>query len=232
MFALRKSNERGFADHGWLKSRHTFSFADYYDPDHMGFRALRVINEDRIEGGTGFGMHGHRDMEIISYVVQGALEHKDSKGNVAVIKPGDVQRMSAGTGVMHSEYNKMPESDTHFFQIWILPDRPGTSFGYGQKSFADDLNTKDLVLVVSKEGREGSISINQDADLYISRMKKGKEFAFPIRPSRHVWLQVIQGHLNINGHVLETGDAVKVSQEQSLQVSAQEDSEFMLFDLA
>ncbi|WP_373998054.1 pirin family protein [Bdellovibrio bacteriovorus] len=232
MFELRKSNERGFADHGWLKSRHTFSFADYYDPEHMGFRALRVINEDRIDGGSGFGMHGHRDMEIISYVVKGALEHKDSKGNVAVIKPGDVQRMSAGAGVMHSEYNKSPDTETHFFQIWILPDRHGTEFGYGQKSFEEDLNSKDMVLVISKEGREGSISINQDADLYISRMKAGKNLEFKMRPSRHVWIQAIKGQINVNGQTLEIGDALKISQEQVLNMSANQDSEFMLFDLA
>lgn len=232
MLTIRKSKERGYADHGWLKSRHTFSFADYYDPEFMGFRSLRVINEDRIAGGTGFGMHGHRDMEIISYVVDGGLEHRDSKGNIAVIKPGEVQRMSAGTGVMHSEYNKLPDRDTHFFQIWILPDRAGTAFGYGQKSFEEDLNSKDMVLVVSRDARDGSIGINQDADLYAARMKIGKTLEFKPRSGRHLWLQVVKGQIEINGTSLEVGDAASSSDEPLWKIAAKSDAEILLFDLA
>ncbi len=232
MLEIRKSTERGVADHGWLKSRHTFSFADYYDPKQMGYRSLRVINEDRIQGGTGFGTHGHKDMEIISYVISGALEHKDSKGNVTVIKPGDVQRMSAGTGVQHSEYNQSPEQEAHFFQIWVLPDRAGTEFGYGQKSFEHDLNSKDIVLVISKDGREGSININQDADLYISRLKSGQNLNFTVRSGRYVWLQTIKGQVTVNNQLAEIGDGVKVSSEELLQIQASQDSEIMIFDLA
>lgn len=231
MLKIRKSTERGFADHGWLKSRHTFSFADYYDPQNMGFRNLRVINEDRIQGGTGFGMHGHRDMEIISYVVKGGLEHRDSKGNVAVIRPGEIQRMSAGAGVMHSEYNKMPDEETHFFQIWITPDRAGTDFGYGQKSFEEPLKHQDLVLVISKTGRDGSISINQDTDIYASRVEKGTEVNFDVRLGRHIWIQTIKGSLSINGSELQMGDAAFSSEERALKIVANEDAEFLLFDL-
>lgn len=231
MFKIRRSQERGFADHGWLRSLHTFSFANYYDPQHMGFRNLRVINEDRISGGSGFGMHGHRDMEIISYVVQGSLEHKDSKGNVAIIRPGEVQRMSAGGGVMHSEYNHSASEEAHFFQIWITPDRAGTEFSYGQKSFEAELNSQDLVLVVSKTGRNGSISINQDVDLYASRLRKGKQVDFNIRSGRHIWLQVVKGKVQVNETELAVGDAISSSDVANLQVLANEDAEFLLFDL-
>ncbi len=189
MLQIRKSDERGLANHGWLNSRHTFSFADYHDPKFMGFRTLRVINEDRIEGGKGFAKHGHKDMEIISYVVKGALQHEDSMGTKAIIRPGEVQRMTAGTGVMHSEYNAKLNDETHFFQIWIQPKAINAAPGYGQKSFETELNAKKSVLVVSQDGREGSISINQDADMYISRLNKGDDFEFKLRPSRGAWLQ-------------------------------------------
>lgn len=232
MLQLRKSEERGYADHGWLKSRHTFSFANYYDPRHMGFKNLRVINEDRIAGGTGFGAHPHQDMEIISYVVEGALEHKDSMGTVAVIKPGEVQRMSAGTGVIHSEYNAQRDKETHFFQIWIMPNERGVKPGYGQKSFEADLNSKKLVLVVSNDGRDGSISIRQDADMYVSRLKAGDELNFGIRQGRGVWVQVIKGNLKVGDEFLNIGDAFSSQEAQGLNITATENSEFILFDLA
>lgn len=232
MLQLRKSQDRGIANHGWLKSKHTFSFADYYDPEHMGFRSLRVINEDRIEGGSGFGAHPHRDMEIISYVVKGALEHKDSMGTQTIIKPGEVQRMSAGTGVVHSEYNAQPHDETHFFQIWIQPKTRGGNPGYGQKSFESDLNSKKLVLVISPDGRDGSISIKQDADMYISRLSKDDDLEFKVRPTRGAWVQVVSGNLTVNGKDLTTGDALSFQDEELLKFKANDNSEFILFDLA
>ena len=232
MFTILKSENRGNADHGWLKSRHTFSFADYYNPQYMSFRNLRVINEDRIAGGTGFGMHGHKDMEIISYVVSGALSHADSTGNKTVIRPGEVQRMSAGTGVAHSENNTNENEDAHFFQIWITPNKTGAPFSYGQKSFEEDIKNKDMVLVISETGRDGSISINQDADLYISNLKKDKAVDFIINSGRHVWIQMVRGSIDVNGEQIKTGDGLRTSKEQLLKIKALDDSEYMLFDLA
>lgn len=231
MFTIRRSNERGFANHGWLKSRHTFSFADYYDPKHMGFKSLRVINEDRIDGGTGFGAHPHRDMEIISYVISGALEHKDSMGNVAQIKPGEVQRMSAGTGVVHSEYNAFPNEETHFFQIWILPNQTGTTPGYGQKSFEEKIHSEKMALVVSQDGRDGSITIKQDADMYISRLKEKETVEFNLKAGRGAWVQIVKGKIRIGDEELSTGDALSTTEAQLLSFKALEDSEFILFDL-
>jgi redox-sensitive bicupin YhaK (pirin superfamily) len=232
MLQLRKSEERGLADHGWLKSRHTFSFASYYDPKQMGFHSLRVINEDRIEGGTGFDSHPHRDMEIISYVISGGLEHKDSMGTKAIIRPGEVQRMSAASGVVHSEYNASHDVETHFFQIWIQPKSRGGTPGYGQKSFEADLNSKKMVLVVSEDARDGSIGIKQDADLYISRLKNGEQNEFKLRPTRGAWIQVIKGQIKVNDKELSAGDAASFEDEDLLKFAALEDSEFMLFDLA
>lgn len=232
MMQLRKSDERGLANHGWLKSRHTFSFAGYYDPKFMGFRSLRVINEDRIEGGTGFGKHGHRDMEIISYVVEGSLQHEDSMGTKAIIHPGEVQRMTAGTGVMHSEYNAQPDKETHFFQIWIQPKTNNAAPGYGQKSFEKELNTKKSVLVISQDGRDGSISINQDTDMYISRLKKDEDFEFKLRANRGAWLQVVQGKMNVNGQDISSGDAVSFENAELLKIKAKDKTEIILFDLA
>ncbi len=232
MLQLRKSDERGTAFYGWLKSRHTFSFADYHDPKFMGFRSLRVINEDRIEGGSGFGAHPHRDMEIISYVVSGALEHKDSMGTIATIRPGEVQRMSAGRGVVHSEYNQQKDQETHFLQIWIVPNHKGGSPGYGQKSFADELKSGKLVLVVSHEGREGSIRIEQDADIYLARMKKNETLDFQIRPKRGVWVQMIKGQASINSRPLNAGDGLAVEDEGLLKITTGDEAELMLFDLA
>ena len=232
MLTIKKSNDRGYADHGWLKSRHTFSFADYYNPEAMGFGPLRVINEDRIAGGTGFPTHGHRDMEIISYVVKGALKHKDSQGNETSILPGEVQRMSAGTGVAHSEYNKQTDDETHFFQIWIQPSQKGLPFSYGQKSFEEDLKKKDLVLVISPDGREGSIAINQDANLYLSKLEANKQVEFTPKAGRHTWVQVVRGPVTVNGEQLEVGDSISTSDTTALKISAAAEGEVMLFDLA
>lgn len=229
---IRRSADRGFANHGWLKSRHTFSFANYLDPEHMGFRSLRVINEDRIDGGSGFGAHPHRDMEIISYVLEGALEHQDSMGNRTVIKPGEVQRMSAGSGVVHSEYNQMANEKTHFFQIWIMPHTHGGNPGYGQKSFEAELNAQAKVLVVSGDGREGSIPIQQDADIYLSRQKQGDRLEIPVRRGRGIWLQVVRGQVTANQQSLETGDALSAEGEGILALQASADAELMIFDLA
>lgn len=237
MYKIRKSNDRGKGEHGWLHSKHTFSFADYRDPEHMSFKNLRVINEDRIDGGTGFGSHPHRDMEIISYVISGALEHKDSMGNSTIIKPDEVQRMSAGSGITHSEQNHMSDQQTHFFQIWIVPNEKSGNPSYAQKIFTDDFANKNKVLVISKDGREGSLSIKQDADLFISRIKSQQKVIHEIKSGRGVWLQIIDGkvcaELNANIIDLETGDGLAIENESLLQllcVSA--NAEFLLFDLA
>jgi redox-sensitive bicupin YhaK (pirin superfamily) len=231
MIEVRRSQDRGQAHHGWLKSLHTFSFADYYDPGQMGFRALRVINEDRIQGGSGFGSHPHRDMEIISYVISGALEHKDSMGNRVVIRPGEVQRMSAGTGVVHSESNHFPDQETHFFQIWIQPQSRGGQPSYGQKSFESELSQDKLVLVVSQDGREGSLEIRQDADIYLSRLSGGDLVEFRLRSGRGAWVQVLKGEIQLNEQTLVMGDAARVDSESLLKMKALTPSELMLFDL-
>lgn len=226
-----KAASRGHADHGWLKSHHTFSFADYYDPKRMGFGPLRVVNEDFVAPGTGFGKHPHRDMEIITYIVAGELEHQDSMGNKAIIRPGEVQRMSAGTGVMHSEYNPSVENSVHLYQIWIKPTEMGVTPGYGQKSFDAELNSKDIVLVASREGRDGSISMNQNSDVYVSRLKAGKELNFAVKENGKVWVQVAKGNATINGESVSAGDAVAVDQKSELKFKASGDSEFIIFDL-
>lgn len=232
MISIRRSRERGHADHGWLQSLHTFSFADYFDPKHMGFRSLRVINEDRIAGGSGFPTHPHRDMEIISYVVEGELEHQDTLGNSTRIRPGEVQRMSAGTGVRHSELNARSDRATHFFQIWIMPDRPGHEPGYGQKSFEEALAEKSLVLTVSRDGREGSIAIHQDADLYVARPKPNVPVHFEPKPGRHVWIQVVRGDVRVNDEALLAGDGLAASGESRLVIESSAESEILLFDLS
>ena len=232
MIQVRRSNERGYADHGWLKSFHTFSFADYYDPEHMGFRSLRVINEDRIAGGTGFGSHPHRDMEIISYVVQGGLRHKDSMGKEAIIKPGEVQKMSAGTGVVHSEYNHLEQEETHFFQIWIQPALRGGAPSYGQKSFQDHLDSQDIVHVISPDGQDGTLAIGQDAHMHISRLPSQKSLTYELNPGRGLWVQVVKGKVAAGEHTLTAGDGFSVEELPSVSVQAQADSELLLFDLA
>lgn len=231
MIKVRKAEERGHANHGWLDSYHTFSFADYYDPKAMGFRVLRVINEDTIDGGAGFPMHGHRDMEIITIVREGALEHKDTLGTSSVIRPGDVQRMSAGTGIKHSEFNHSANEKAHLFQIWIMTDKEGHKPGYEQKSFTDELKNQKMVLVASKDGRHGSLSMNQNADLYCGHLDKDGDLKWEIPEGRHVWLQMMKGDLQVDGEKLKGSDAMAVSNEKVLKMSSQNGAEFILFDL-
>ena len=232
MIALRKSGERGHADHGWLDSHHTFSFADYYDPREMGFATLRVINEDRVQGGRGFGTHPHRDMEIISYVLDGALEHKDSMGTGSVIRPGDVQRMSAGTGVSHSEYNHSPSEQVHFLQIWIEPKRRGVKPSYEQKNFPREEKKGRLRLVASPDGANGSVQINQDAWIYAAVLD-GEDAATYALPSGHnAYVHVARGRVSVNGQALEAGDGAKITAEPRLRFADGQDAEILLFDLA
>jgi len=232
MLELRRAGERGYADHGWLRSFHTFSFADYYDPRHMGFGALRVINEDRIQAGTGFGTHGHRDMEIISYVLDGALAHEDSMGNGSSIVPGDVQRMSAGRGVMHSEYNHAPDGVTHFLQIWIEPSVRGIDPSYEQKHFAPGDKRGRLRLVASPDGRDGSVTIHQDAALYAALLDGAERATHALAPGRRAYVHVARGRLSVNGQTLEAGDALKLSAEPQVVLERGVDAEVLLFDLA
>ena len=217
---IRRADERGFADHGWLRSFHTFSFADYYAPAHMGFRALRVINEDRVEGGKGFGTHPHRDMEIVSYVLSGRLEHKDSMGTGSVIRPGDVQRMSAGTGVTHSEFNGSATEPAHFLQIWLLPDSRGHAPSYEQKHFTEDDRQGRLRLVVSKDGREGSLTLHQDASIFASLLGSGDRVAHQLPPSRYAWLHVARGKVEVGAHELAAGDAAAFEQGGEIAIWA------------
>ena len=232
MITIRKADDRGHADHGWLDSRHTFSFADYHDPRQMEFRSLRVINEDRVEAGQGFGTHPHRDMEIISYVLEGALEHKDSMGTASVIKPGEVQRMTAGTGVLHSEYNPSRSEPVHFLQIWIFPEKKGLKPGYEQKAFAPEERSNRLKLVASRDGRDGSLTIHQDAELYTTLLSKGSSVAHPLKSGRFAWVQVARGAVTLNGKALKAGDGASVSGEKSLELTATADAEVLIFDLA
>ena len=232
MITIRKAQERGHANHGWLDSFHTFSFADYYDPGEMGFGTLRVINEDRVAPGKGFGKHPHRDMEIISYVLEGALEHKDSMGTGSVIRPGDVQRMSAGTGVLHSEMNPSPDEPVHFFQIWLLPAKRGIEPTYEQKRFEDAEKQGRLKLVATQDAREGTVTINQDVDLYAGVFAPGDAAHLPMRPGRHAWVQVARGNVTLNGTPLSQGDGAAVSEEAALDLSATSAAEVIVFDLA
>jgi len=229
---IRRANERGFADHGWLRSFHTFSFADYYAPAHMGFRSLRVINEDRVQGGKGFGTHPHRDMEIISYVLSGALEHKDSMGTGSVIRPGDVQRMSAGTGVTHSEFNASPTETVHFMQIWLLPSSRGIAPSYEQKHFSEQDRQGRLKLVASADAREGSVAIHQDASLFASLLAPGERVAHDLAQGRYAWLHVARGKVEVAGVELSAGDAGAFEQGGEIALVAGEPSEVLLFDLA
>ena len=232
MIVRRPSDARGRANLGWLDSRHTFSFAEYHDPAHMGFRALRVINEDRVKPAQGFGTHGHRDMEIISYVLEGELAHRDNMGTGSVIRPGDVQRMSAGSGVLHSEMNPSPTDPVHFFQIWVLPESRGIPPGYEQKRFENGEKQGRLRLVGSRDGRDGSITIHQDVDLYAGLFKPGEGAQLPLRPGRHAWIQVARGEVMVNGETFQQGDGAAVSDEPALEVEATADAEILVFDLA
>ena len=232
MLTLRRSQERGYADHGWLKSFHSFSFAGYYDPAHMGWGNLRVINEDRIAPGTGFGTHGHRDMEIISYVLSGELAHKDSMGNVKGIPPGEVQRMSAGTGVMHSEFNHAPNQQTHFLQIWIEPKFTGVKPGYEQKAFAEAEKRGRLRLVASRTGAEGSVSMNADASLYAGLFDGAEQAELTLDPARKAYVHLVRGSLSVNGETLQGGDAALIEGESRLALAQGQDAEVLVFDLA
>ena len=232
MISLRQSRERGYADHGWLKSFHSFSFAGYYDPQHMGWGNLRVINEDRIAPGTGFGTHGHRDMEIVSYVMAGALAHRDSMGNVQTIVPGEVQRMSAGSGVRHSEFNHAPEQVTHFLQIWIEPDQAGIAPGYEQKAFADADKRGRLCLVASRDGAQGSVTIHADARLYAGLFDGTEQAELALDPARKAYVFLVRGSLNVNGLALQAGDAALLALESLLRLEQGADAEVLVFDLA
>jgi quercetin 2,3-dioxygenase len=231
MITIRRSNERGHANHGWLDTNFTFSFADYYDADFMGFRSLRVINEDRIEPAQGFPTHGHRDMEIITYVISGELSHRDSMGNGETIHSNEVQRMTAGTGVLHSEYSS-PTDRTHLLQIWILPEKRNLRPGYEQKEFGRDEKEGKIKLIASKGGDDGSVHINQDVKLYASILKKDEEVTNELSDGRHAWIQLISGSLDVNGETLVAGDGAAISEERLLTLKALDDNtEFLLFDL-
>jgi len=232
MLTLRKSADRGHFNHGWLDTYHTFSFADYYDPKHMGFRSLRVINEDRVAPGAGFPTHGHRDMEIITYVLEGGLQHRDSMGNGSVIRPGQVQRMSAGTGVTHSEFNASRSEPVHLLQIWMLPQRQGLEPSYEEKSFSDKELRGALGLVASPGARDGSVKIHQDAELYAARLNPGQQVSHALRRGRHAWVQAAEGSVKVNGQVLGQGDGAALNNESAVELSAVDDAEVLLFDLA
>jgi redox-sensitive bicupin YhaK (pirin superfamily) len=232
MITIRPGKERGHADHGWLDSHHTFSFADYYDPRHMGFRGLRVINEDRVAPSQGFGTHGHRDMEIISYVLSGGLEHKDSMGTGSVIRPGDVQRMSAGTGVRHSEFNASKTDLVHFLQIWIEPAQRGIAPSYEQKSFSDEDKRGKLRVVASPDARDGSVTVHADAVVYAGLFDAGESAELALAPGRHAWVHVARGKVRVNGEALAAGDGAAIEKESSLKVEGVEAGEVIVFDLA
>lgn len=234
---VRKAEARGHANYGWLDTNHTFSFAYYYDPQYMGFRSLRVINEDRVTPGDGFGTHGHRDMEIITYVLGGALEHKDSAGHVGVLKPGDVQHMSTGTGIMHSEYNQSKSEDVHFLQIWLMPNSKGLKPTYNQRSFEIEKNSGKLNLVVARDGRDGALKVNQDVDLFAGALKEGDRISYSFGADRYGWLQVARGEVDIEVDTddqfsLKAGDGVALSEIKEVSISTKSNGEILLFDLA
>jgi quercetin 2,3-dioxygenase len=232
MIRIHKSEDRGHADHGWLDSRFSFSFAEYFDPEHVQFRTLRVMNDDHIAGGGGFPTHPHRDMEIVTYVLEGALAHKDSIGNGSVIRPGDVQYMSAGTGVAHSEFNASEKEAVHLYQIWMFPDKKNYAPAYDQKHFSEEEKRGKLRLVVSPDGRDGSVKIRQNNGLYATVLGPGESVEHAVASDRHVYVQVARGSVKLNGKALETGDGAAISEEESLQLTGVKDAEVLLFDLA
>jgi redox-sensitive bicupin YhaK (pirin superfamily) len=232
MITVRHAAERGQTRLDWLDSWHSFSFGDYYDPDHNQFRSLRVLNDDKVAPGAGFGMHPHRDFEIVTYVVSGALEHKDSLGTGAVVRPGEVQRITAGTGVLHSEFNPSATEPVHLLQIWLTPERRGLTPSYEQKAFPEAGRRGQWRLVASRDGREGSVTIHQDAEVYATLLEPGESASHSLRPGRSGWVQVARGAVTLNGRPLETGDAAAVSEESALKVVATESAELLLFDLA
>jgi quercetin 2,3-dioxygenase len=232
MIKIRKSDERGHADHGWLDTHFTFSFADYFDPEHVQFRTLRVMNDDRVAGGGGFPTHPHRDMEIVTYVQEGALEHRDSMGNGSVIRPGEVQYMSAGTGVAHSEFNASKTEPVHLYQIWMFPEKKGLKPVYDQKNFNEAEKRGKLRLVASPDGREGSVKIRQDNDLYVAVLGNGEAVRHELAPDRHAYVQVARGSVKLNGTQLDTGDGAALSAEKSIELTGVKDAEVLLFDLA
>lgn len=231
MIELRRAQDRGHVDHGWLNSYHSFSFADYYEPSRMGYSSLRVINEDRVAPGAGFPTHGHRDMEIISYVLDGALEHQDSLGNGSIIRPGDVQRMSAGSGVRHSEFNASQTEPVHFLQIWLLPERAGLEPGYEQKHYPESERHAQLRLIASRDGDEGSVSVHQDVRVYASLLRSGESLRYTPPPGRHSYLHLARGELVVNGDTFLAGDAATISDEPALMLHAPHSAEFLVFDL-
>lgn len=232
MITVRKANERGHADHGWLNTYHTFSFGSYRDSAHVHFRALRVMNEDFVAPGQGFGTHPHEDMEIVTYVLEGALEHRDSMGNGEVLRPGELQRMSAGTGITHSEFNPSDTEPTHLYQIWLFPASKGIEPSYEQKQFASEERHNQLRLVASPDAAHGSLRIHQDARIFLSSLDAGKQLSHELPPGRHAWLQVLRGSVTLNGELLETSDGAAISDESQLAIHATSDAEVLLFDLA
>ncbi|MEM1227802.1 MAG: pirin family protein [Planctomycetota bacterium] len=232
MITIRRANDRGHADHGWLNSYHTFSFASYRDPQHMGFRSLRVMNEDRVAPGQGFGTHAHDNMEIVSYVLEGQLEHKDSMGNGEILTPGEFQRISAGTGIQHSEFNPSSDDPVHFYQIWLIPTERDIEPSYEQKRFPDDQLRAALRLVASPDAAEDSIKIHTDTRVYLSKMEEGEHVVATLVEGRHAWLQVLRGSVSLDGRDLQVGDAAAVSDTIKVEVESRSDSEIMLFDLA
>ena len=231
MLDVRRAEERGHTQWGWLDSWHTFSFGDYEDPRHMGFRALRVLNDDRVRPGKGFGTHGHRDMEILSYVLEGALEHKDSSGGGGVIRPGEIQFMRAGSGVEHSEYNHSKTEPVHFLQVWIVPDRRGLAPKYGQQAFDRDRAKRSFVLLASRDGREGSIQVAQDVDVWMTQLAGGERRELPLAPGRQAWIHLARGAASVNGTSLREGDGAGASNEESLKFLGGDPAEVLVFDL-
>lgn len=232
MIRVRRSGERGGFDHGWLRTRHTFAFGDYYDPEHVQFRALRVMNEDWIDPGMGFGTHPHRDMEIVTYVLSGALAHRDSTGGAGVIGAGELQRMTAGTGIRHSEVNASATEPVHLYQIWLHPERPGLTPGYEQRAFPASERRNRFQVVAAPEGADGALTIRQDARVLLGALDAGATASHPIAPGRHAWAQVVSGSVSLNGHALAEGDGAALSDEGAVEVTASEDAEVLLFDLA